>query len=327
MRSSLFLRLCLAAVLVFPGAGVVSAQTLRPLRVAHDYWVGYAGFFAAMEKGFFRDAGLRIEEKVFSTPADGLPPLLSGDVDVHLSTLDTFLTANDRGADRVRVVALIDSSFGADAVIGKAAIAGVAGLRGKKIGVSLGQANHLLLLRALARHKVPVSSVKLVNLNGDDAGNAFAAGKLDAAVTWEPFITQGLSKGGRVLYSTRDEPDFIINAVGVRPATLAGRRDDLVAFLQAFGRGTDWALANPAEAAAIVAKALEQDAAAVRDMMNKDRLYTLADSATLIGKADRPGKAVGTTAELAKFLREHKITAELVDAGKLFDGALLPPAP
>ncbi len=323
MRVPTILRVLLAATIAL-FAGLSQAQTLRPLRVAHDYWVGYAGFFVAMEKGFFKEAGLRIDEKVFSTPADGLPPLLSGDVDVHLSTLDTCLTANDRGADNLRVIALIDSSFGADAVIGKSTIDGVPGLRGKKVGVSLGQANHLLLLKALAKYKVPASAVSLVNLNGDDAGNAFAAGKVDAAVTWEPFITQGLSKGGQVLYSTRDAPDLIINAVAVKPGTMKSKKDELVAFLGALAKGTAWAIDNPSETARIVGKALEQDPQAVRDMMNKDRLYTLADSVTLIGTAAMPGKAVQTTREIAKFLHENKMTAELVDAGKMFDGGLLP---
>jgi NitT/TauT family transport system substrate-binding protein len=317
MRVSILARVLLAAAFAL-SAGLSQAQTLRPLRVAHDYWVGYAGFFVAMERGYFKEAGLRIDEKVFSTPADGLPPLLAGDVDVHLSTLDTCLTANDRGADNLRVIALIDSS------IGKSTLEGVPGLRGKKVGVSLGQANHLLLLKALAKYKVPASAVSLVNLNGDDAGNAFAAGKVDAAVTWEPFITQGLTKGGQVLYSTRDAPDFIINAVAVRPATVQAKKEELVAFLGALAKGTAWAIDNPSETARIVGKALEQDPQAVRDMMNKDRLYTLADSTALIGTGAKPGKAVQTTREIAKFLFENKMTAELVDAAKMFDGGLLP---
>jgi NitT/TauT family transport system substrate-binding protein len=301
-------------------------QSLKPLRVAHDFWVGYAGFYVAAKMGWFQQAGLKLEEKTFSTPADGLPALLSGDVDVHLAPLDTFATAIDRADDSVRVIGLIDSSAGADAVIAGKPIATVSGLKGKTIGVSFGQTNHMLLLKALAAHKLSVKDVKLVNLNGDDAGNAFAAGKIDAAVTWEPFITQGLSKGGHVLYSTKDAPDLIINSVGVRPATLAAKRPELVAFLKALYRGTDWARKNPGEAAGIVAKALEQKAADVRDMMRKDKLYGRADSIELIGTAAAPGKVVRTTAEIITFLSENGITRRNVDAASMFDASLLPDA-
>nr|MCU0870569.1 hypothetical protein [Burkholderiales bacterium] len=126
------------------------------------------------------------------------------------------------------------------------------------------------------------------------------------------------------LYSTRDAPDLIINAVAVRPATVRSKQAELVAFLGALAKGTAWAQAHPDETARIVAKALEQEPTAVRDMMNKDRLYTLADSATLIGTDAKPGKVVDGTRELAKFLHDNKMTARRVDAAKMFDGSLLP---
>lgn len=299
------------------------AQNLKTVRVAHDYWVGYAGFYSAVAKGFFQEAGLNVVEKVFPTPAEGLPSLLTGDVDIHLSTLDTIVTALDRDLKSVRVIALVDSSAGADAVIAKQSIADLAGLKGKRIGVSLGQANHMLLLRALESKGVKVKDVKLINLNGDDAGNAFAAGKLDAAVTWEPFITQGLSRGGHVLYSTKDAPDFIINAVGVRSVTLTSKRAELIAFLKAFSRGTEWAMAHREEAAKIVATALEQQPETVITMMEKDKLYTRADSLALMGTKEKPGSAVATTQYIAKFLRDNKIVKQAVDAGSMFDASLL----
>ena len=306
-----------AATMLLLFASIGQAQTLRTVRVAHDFWVGYAGYYVALEKGYFKDAGLNVVDKTFPMPADGVVPLLQGDVDIHLSTIDTFLTAEDHSPDSIRMVALVDSSNGADAVIAKPSIPDLAALKGKKVGVALGQTSHFLLLKGLAAKKISPSSLKLVNLNGDDAGNAFAGGKLDAAVTWEPFITQGLSKGGHVLYSTQDAPDLIINAVAVKPATLARKRDDVIAFLKAFARGTDWAMQNRAETAAIVGKALEQKPDDVVAMMAKDKLYTRADSIELIGTPAKPGKVVQTTDEISAFLLAHKIVGKKADAARV----------
>lgn len=304
-------------------AGSAHAQALRTLRVAHDFWVGYAGYYVAIEKGFFKEAGLKLVDKAFPSPADGIVPLIQGDVDVHLSTLDTFVTAEDHSPGSIRIIGLIDSSHGADAVIAKASVADITALKGKTVGVAIGQTSHFLLLKALASQGVPATAVKLVNLNGDDAGNAFAGGKLDAAVTWEPFITQGLSQGGHVLYSTADAPDLIINAIAVKPASLKKKRAELTAFLKAFDRGAEWALQNRAEAAAIVAKALEQKPDDVVAMMKKDRLYTRSDSVSLIGTSENPGTAIRTTSEIAAFLRNHKIINKVPTVTKLFDTSLL----
>ena len=299
------------------------AQTTKTLRVAHDFWVGYAGFFVAVEKGYFKEVGLNIVDKTFPMPGDGTVPLLQGQVDIHLSTIDTFLVAEDRSPNSIRLLALVDSSNGADAVIAKKSIPDLAALKGKQVGVALGQTSHFLLLKGLAAKNVSPADLKLIDLNGDAAGNAFAAGKLDAAVTWEPFVTQGLSKGGHVLYSTADAPDQIINAIGVTPATLKNNRGALIAFLKAYKRGTDWALQNKAGAAAIVGKTLQQKPSDVAEMMAKDKLYTLADSRALIGTRDKPGKVLQTTEEISAFLLANKIVGKKVDAARLFDGSLL----
>ena len=322
MKPSLFLR-SLAVMLLCAVAGAVHAQSLKTIRVAHDFWVGYAGYYVAVDKGFFKDAGLKLVDKTFPSPTDGVVPLIQGDVDVHLSTLDTFVTAEDHSPGSIRIVSLIDSSHGADAVIAKASVPDIAALKGKTVGVAIGQTSHFLLLKALASKGVPASDLKLVNLNGDDAGNAFAGGKVDAAVTWEPFITQGLSNGGHVLYSTEDAPDLIINAVAVKPANLKKKRAEIVAFLKAFARGTEWALQNPSEAAVIVGKALEQKPDDIVAMMAKDKLYTRADSVALIGTPDKPGAAVKTTDEIAAFLKAHKIIGKTPNAARLFDASLL----
>jgi NitT/TauT family transport system substrate-binding protein len=42
-------------------------------------------------------------------------------------------------------------------------------------------------------------------MNPDDAGAAFAAGQLDVAVTWEPWITKvSGEKKGHVIFSSKD---------------------------------------------------------------------------------------------------------------------------
>ncbi|MEI7465999.1 MAG: ABC transporter substrate-binding protein [Burkholderiales bacterium] len=299
------------------------AQTLKTVRVAHDIWVGYAGYYVALDKKFFKDAGLKVIDKTFNMPADGVVPLIQGDVDIHLSTLDTFLGAESHSPGNIRMVALVDSSNGADAVIAKSSIPDLAALKGKTVGVSLGQTSHFLLLKGLAEKKVPVSELKLVNMNADAAGNAFAAGKLDAAVTWEPFVTQGLSKGGKVLYSSSDAPDTIINAVAVKPKTLETKRPEVIAFLKAYFRGVDWALQNPAAAAVIVGKALQQKPDEMRAMMAKDKLYTKAESVTLIGTAAAPGKVVVTTGEVGDFMLANKVISRKANAAELFDASLL----
>ena len=63
----------------------------KPFTVGYNQWIGSVGVFTAKEKGFFKDAGLDVQMKQFSGPADSVPPLISGKLDASLTTADTAL--------------------------------------------------------------------------------------------------------------------------------------------------------------------------------------------------------------------------------------------
>src|SRR6478609_3524964 len=73
-----------------------SAGELKPYRVGFNAWIGSIAFFVAQEKGYFKDEGLDVQTKSFSSPGDGLKPLLTGDLDAVLSTADSVLTVVDK---------------------------------------------------------------------------------------------------------------------------------------------------------------------------------------------------------------------------------------
>src|SRR4029077_14651976 len=124
---------------------------LKPYKVGYNAWIGSIAFFVARDKGFFKDARLDLQAKSFSAPGDGLTPLLTGDLDAHLSTADSVLTVLDKAPGKLKVVYLTDTSAGADAILARKEIAHATGMKGKKVGATLGQCNPLLLEKALEK--------------------------------------------------------------------------------------------------------------------------------------------------------------------------------
>ena len=88
-----------------------------------------------------------------------------------------MITALDKAPGQLKVVYLTDTSAGADAVLAKKDIADVKAMKGKKVAATLGQCNQLLLEKALEKAGLTEKDIKLVNMNPDDAGAAFAAGQ------------------------------------------------------------------------------------------------------------------------------------------------------
>ena len=46
----------------------------KPFQIGYNQWIGSVGVFLAKEKGYFKDAGLDVQMKLFAGPADSEPP-------------------------------------------------------------------------------------------------------------------------------------------------------------------------------------------------------------------------------------------------------------
>jgi NitT/TauT family transport system substrate-binding protein len=295
------------------------ADTLKPYKVGYNSWIGYISLFIAKDKGFFKDEGLDIQMQSFSSPGDGLAPLLGGQLDAHFTTADSVITALDKAPGRLEIVYMTDTSAGADAILAKSDISTPADLKGKTVAATAGQCNELLLRKALTKYGLTPSDIKLTNMNPDDAGAAFAAGKLDAAVTWEPWITkvQG-EKKGHVIFSSKEAPNLILDVVAISDKTAKEKSDETKAFLRALNKANELAISDPKSAAGIAAKSLELKPEEVLEMLPKVKLYGAPDNVTQM-----KGPAIEVGKELAAFFKEVKVNDGIVDTSNIFNPSFI----
>ncbi len=296
-----------------------SAAARETLTVAHDQWVGYSGFFVAQAQGYFAQEGLDVKEVDFSGPGDSLPPLVAGHVDVALTTLYNLALLAGKGERSVVAIWLLDSSNGADAVLGGPGISTMAQLKGHKVAATTGEVNHLLLLKGLESAGLRESDIQLVNLNADDAGAALLAGRVDAAVTWEPWVSRARETGDAVIYSSAQVPNLIMDAVVVQEQTLRTRAATLKRFLRALDRGLGQLREHPEQAQAQVAKALDMAPGDVPRMLAGDHLYSAQENHRILAPAgDAALDAVG------QFLLGHRLIDRPLQRTGLLNGQVLP---
>jgi NitT/TauT family transport system substrate-binding protein len=311
--------LVLVAVVAASSGRATAAGGLKPYRVGFNAWIGSIAFFVAQEKGFFKDEGLDVQTKSFSAPGDGLAPLIAGNLDAHLSTADSVLTVLDKAPGQLKVVYLTDTSAGADAILARKEIANIKGMKGKKVAATLGQCNQLLLEKALEKAGLTDKDIELVNMNPDDAGAAFAAGKVDVAVTWEPWITKiSGEKKGHVIFSSKETPNLILDVLAISAGTAKTKAAETKAFLKALNRGYEFVQKSPDESAAIAAKALEQKPDEVKAMLPKVNLYSAKKNLEVLN-----GPAAKASAQIAQFFKDKKVNDTLVDVGSLYDASYL----
>jgi NitT/TauT family transport system substrate-binding protein len=163
-------------------------------------------------------------------------------------------------------------------------------------------------------------------MDADAAGAAVVAKKVPAAVTWEPWITKASSAGAKVIYSTKDAPNLILDVVAVSRKTMDDKPADVRAFVAACVRGNEYAIKNPKEAAKVAAKYFGSTEKEALDMMTKVKLYTGADNARLMGTDSAPGPVAQSTKEIADFFVSQKVLTAAPTETNFFDASYLPKA-
>ncbi|MDF9811961.1 sulfonate transport system substrate-binding protein [Streptomyces sp. SPB162] len=131
----------------------------------------------------------------------------------------------------------------------------VADLRGKSVAVAQGSSAHFQLVSSLAKAGLKLSDVKVSYLQPADALAAFSRGRVDAWAIWDPYTSQVLRNGARVLTTG----EGVVNGLGFQVAAPAALKDRNKAqaigdYLTRLRRAQDWAHGHPEEWAKVWSK-------------------------------------------------------------------------
>ncbi|MFA7166055.1 MAG: ABC transporter substrate-binding protein [Desulfoplanes sp.] len=236
------------------------------LKVAHATWVGYGPFYLAKEKGFFAKQDLDVHLLIIEDESQYAAAMASGNIDGLGNVLDREIIHFAKGSPETVLFAM-DESSGGDGIVASADIQTLADLEGKSVGLDKSSTSYFFFLTALQKAGVPEDAVNILEMGASDAGAAFVAGRLDAAVTWEPWLANaGQRTGGHVLVSSKDFPKTILDVFVLRKEVLDAHPEVGVGFTKAWNEAVAWLENNPQEGIAIMAKAMGVSTKEMSDM-------------------------------------------------------------
>lgn len=151
-------------------------------------WPGATPLYVAIEKGFFKDAGLDFRLKYVPTGKIGIDAVLSGQVDCA-GAADTPIARAVVDGKPVSVIVTIADVQQAIAIISKKQnrIARPEDLKGKSIGVTFGAGAEFFLHLYLVTYQIKPAEVRIVNIPPDRIVDALVDGKVQAVCTWSPY--------------------------------------------------------------------------------------------------------------------------------------------
>ncbi|WP_078543336.1 ABC transporter substrate-binding protein [Litchfieldia alkalitelluris] len=261
------LTILLAAIFLISAVGCSEKESAagtekssEPLKVTLPTWTGYGPLFLAKEKGLFEKHGVDVELSIVEGLAERKSALAGEKVDGMATALDVQVSLAAAGIP-MEIVWLLDDSYGGDGIIAKNEIETVADLKGKKVAFEQGSTSHMLILTALKQAGLTDKDVEMVQMSAGDAGAAFVAGQVDAAVTWEPWLSKASEADGKILLSTKELSGVIVDTIGFRQAVIEERPEDIKAFVAAMAEAMEYWEQNEAEASEIMAAGLKIDVA------------------------------------------------------------------
>src|SRR5215472_9695156 len=235
------------------------------IRVRVNVWVGCVGGLVAnggletAPDSIFAQKGLKVSFKIIDDWTEGASALATNNVDVMLTTLDVY--AKDYGQFQEKgfgshAFLMVDWSRGADGVIGKQGINSIEDLAGKNVAFAPYTPSHFLLWNGLKASGLSTEQRNEIFKNavhtkdGIEPATLFAQEKVDAAVAWDPDMSDAVDKraGAKKIYDTRIANRLIADILVVSDRFAARHPQTVVKFAQGWLEGVEFIKNHPERA-------------------------------------------------------------------------------
>ncbi len=313
----------LTALIALPAA----AQD-NTIRVLAPTWVGFAPALVAQDLGCYEDEGVSLDFRFEDDRANVMAAMERGDIDADMRTV-----GEHQGRPRVpetpgTIIGTIDISVGGDGVLVDSTIDSVEDLAGKTVAIEPNIPARLLLQMELAKVGLSINDLELREIATADTIAVFADPSVSAVGTYEPFLSQAAGiltdREPRVLVSSREEPDIIVDIITARDAALAENPAKFESLLRCVYRAVDFQRENPDQFADYAAPYFGLTAADVTEIVETSLAYTTYEEAIeFLGTDGGTGKLHSVFDEVMQLNIDYGAAETVLDPAQEIDNSLL----
>jgi len=288
------------------------AHAAGPLKIGYSDWPGWVAWEVAIEKGWFKEAGVEVQFEWFDYVAS-MDAFAAGKLDAVGMTNGDALVIGATGAKSVMFM-VSDYSNGNDMIVARPGINSVKELKGKKIGVEVGYVSHLMLLDALEKAGMTEADVELINVPTNETPQVLASGDVDAIVAWQPSSGQALSQvpGSKAVATSKDAPGLIYDMYVASPSSFATRKADWEKVVKVWYRVVDFVndpLTQP-EALSIMAARVGLTAAEYAPLLQGTKILSLDEAKAAFKKSDKLSSVYGSSKIADAFNLKYEVYKE-----------------
>lgn len=218
------------------------------MNISLDEWIGWKpiidanGGLTTKSGSIYDKLGLKLNINIINDAVQSSNALIQGSLNGAGYTVNryTFLYPKFKQNNTpVKMAYITNSSSGGDGIIAKQGINRIEDLVGKKIAVPRFSEAQTLVEWLVSKSSLTDDQIKQIRANmvmfetPDDAAKAFFAGKVDAAATWQPYLSQAQeTTGAKLLFSTKSATNIILDGIVFRQDYLDSHKEEVAKFIE-----------------------------------------------------------------------------------------------
>lgn len=336
-KSILFMKKIIAIVLscILLGVAIIfflweNAQKSKkglyqdPISIGVVDFPGYAALFLANEKGYFKEAGLNVTLKKFTSLTDQSQAF--SDNSIQGSAVNVFDAVLYSYSDiDQKIVLVIDYSSGVDAVVGVNTIKNASDLKGKKIAYEVGTLEEFFLASLLKRESLSLADIITVDANPEEAVLKLKNGEAEAAVTYEPFVSLANSiPNVRTISSSAEFPGVISDVLTFKTDFVNQHPLTVSKILEAYFKAQNYVASYPDEAVQILAKGMNITVAEAAAQMRGVKILDSKTNKEILGTGFNEHSYYLNLEKINKFISLNKKHNSLrLNTDKIVDSSFI----
>jgi ABC-type nitrate/sulfonate/bicarbonate transport system substrate-binding protein len=289
--------------------------------------VEYAGFYAALEQGFYAEAGLDVTLKSGGPEVDALGEVKSGNSQFGVGTGDSLIIARSNGDNFVAVSTIFRNNPMVAMSLSSADIQKPEDLAGKNIGViapDLSTTWDVQFLALLQEMNVQQDSISFSAIEDYHGANELKSGRLDVMsgmfATNEPVVAKLAGDALNLIFYKDYGIDVYPNAIFVTDEFVQDNPDLVGRFVKATLRGYQFAIEYPEAVAAFALKYDDALDLTVQQETMKAQIPFIDTGDAPIGSMD---EAVWNTTQ--EILLQFGLIAQPIDLATVYTNQFIAP--
>jgi ABC-type nitrate/sulfonate/bicarbonate transport system ATPase subunit/ABC-type nitrate/sulfonate/bicarbonate transport system substrate-binding protein/ubiquinone/menaquinone biosynthesis C-methylase UbiE len=178
-------------------------------------WIGSSPWYYAFDQNMFHSQKVDISLSSYDSHIILLEDLLRGDIDAANLTLDLAMRVAENDP-RFLILPPYVLSHGADALVASDKIKDITELKGKTIGVERRGIGHFFVSYLLLESGMSQDDVEIKDILAHDAGAQLINGDIDAAVLWDPWLSEILNLDSLKVVESSASHNVLLDALLVK---------------------------------------------------------------------------------------------------------------